>query len=151
MTDFLRIPLSFCNFALQRNYKYRIGMKKLMICMFLALGAMNIYAKDIKKYVVTTTPQMSCQNCENKIKGNLRFEKGVKNVETSLKDQVVTVTYDAEKTDEAKLAEAFGKLNYKVKKVDGKADVKACSGKKCDGKSNCCDKKSESSCENKKD
>lgn len=127
-------------------------MKKFMICMLMALGAMTIYAKDIKKYVVTTTPQMSCQNCENKIKGNLRFEKGVKKVETNLKDQVVTVTYDAEKTDEAKLAEAFGKLNYKVKKVDEKASgLNSCSDKKCDGKSDCCVKKSESTCDIKKD
>ena len=28
--------------------------------------------------VVTTTPQMHCANCENKIKDGLRFEKGVK-------------------------------------------------------------------------
>ena len=35
-------------------------------------------AKDIKTVVVTTQPQMHCSGCENKIKGNLRFEKGVK-------------------------------------------------------------------------
>ncbi|MDE6523276.1 MAG: heavy-metal-associated domain-containing protein [Muribaculaceae bacterium] len=118
-------------------------MKKLLICMFMALGSMTIYAKDIKEYVVTTNPQMSCQNCENKIKGNLRFEKGVKKVETDLKAQTVTVTYDADKTDEAKLAEAFGKLNYEVKKVgDPAASVKKCTKSECDGKS-------ESFCKNK--
>ena len=36
---------------------------------------------------VTTTPQMHCANCENKIKNNLRFEKGVKKIETSVADQ----------------------------------------------------------------
>ena len=114
-------------------------MKKLLICMFMALGSMTIYAKDIKEYVVTTNPQMSCQNCENKIKGNLRFEKGVKKVETDLKAQIVTVTYDADKTDEAKLAEAFGKLNYEVKKVgDPAAPVKKCTKSECDGKSESC-------------
>lgn len=119
--------------------------------MFMAFGAMTIYAKDIKEYVVTTTPQMSCQNCENKIKGNLRFEKGVKKVETNLQAQTVTVTYDAEKTDEAKLAAAFGKLNYKVKKIDGKASTeKAGTDKKCNGKSESCGKNGESCCKNKK-
>ena len=94
----------------------------------MAIGTMTLYAKDIKEYVVTTNPQMSCQNCENKIKGNLRFEKGVKKVETNLKEQTVTVTYDADKTDEAKLAEAFGKLNYQVRKVgDKNASTKQCS------------------------
>lgn len=119
--------------------------------MFMAFGAMTIYAKDIKEYVVTTNPQMSCQNCENKIKGNLRFEKGVKKVETNLQAQTVTVTYDADKTDEAKLAEAFGKLNYKVKKIDDNASAaKANTDKQCDGKSESCDKHGESCCKNKK-
>ena len=112
--------------------------------MFMVFGSMTIYAKDIKEYVVTTNPQMSCQNCENKIKGNLRFEKGVKKVETNLKEQTVTVTYDADKTDEAKLAEAFGKLNYQVQKVgDKNTTTKQCSKSSCDGESKSC-------CKNKK-
>lgn len=114
-------------------------MKKFLICMFMVFGAMTIYAKDIKEYVVTTTPQMSCQNCENKIKGNLRFEKGVKKVVTNLQEQTVTVVYDAEKTDEAKLAEAFGKLNYQVEKVGVKSALtKECSKSSCDGESKTC-------------
>ena len=110
-------------------------MKKFLICMFMALGSMTIYAKDIKEYVVTTNPQMSCQNCENKIKGNLRFEKGVKKVETNLKEQTVTVTYDADKTNEAKLAEAFGKLNYEVKKVGDTSEwTNKLTKSECEGK-----------------
>lgn len=46
----------------------------------------------------TTSPQMHCENCENKIKGNLRFEKGVKKIVTDIDSQTVTVTYDADKT-----------------------------------------------------
>ena len=38
--------------------------------------AMVGFAKDIKTVVFTTTPQMHCAACENKIKSNLRFEKG---------------------------------------------------------------------------
>ena len=41
-------------------------------------------AKYIKTLVVTTTPPMHCRSCENKIKGNLRFKKGVKKIETSI-------------------------------------------------------------------
>ena len=117
-------------------------MKKIIICCVMVLGAMTLYAKDIKQYVVTTSPRMSCQNCENKIKGNLRFEKGVKKVETNLKDQIVTVTYDAEKTDESKLSEAFGKLNYKVRKVDSASpQSESCSDSDCTGESKSCCKK----------
>lgn len=120
--------------------------------MCMALGAMTLYSKDIRQYVVTTTPQMSCQNCENKIKGNLRFEKGVKNVETNLKDQTVTVTYDAEKTDEKKLAEAFGKLHYKVSKTCAQTEGMGCSEKRKDGKSvkSCCKGESSQHCKKTK-
>ena len=51
--------------------------------------------KDLRVLVMTPTPQMHCESCENKIKKNLRFESGVKKIETSVKDQTVTVTYDA--------------------------------------------------------
>ena len=44
--------------------------------MLLCVVAMIAAAKDFKTVVFTTTPQMHCQSCEAKIKGNLRFEKG---------------------------------------------------------------------------
>ena len=92
-------------------------MKKLFTICLLAAGVMTGFAKDIQEFVVTTTPQMSCSNCENKIKGNLRFEKGVKNIQTDLEHQCVIVTYDADQTNETKLTEAFGKINYTVSKT----------------------------------
>lgn len=124
-------------------------MKKFLTICLIAGGVLTAAAKEIKEYVVTTTPQMSCQNCENRIKGNLRFEKGVKNIETDLEHQRVTVTYDADKTDEAKLEEAFGKLNYKVTKIEKKgneASKKECTHGKgeCDHKSgDCCNGKAQ--------
>lgn len=117
-------------------------MKKLFLSCLLLIGAAALYAKDMKTLVVTTSPQMSCQNCENKIKGNLRFEKGIHKIETDLKNQTVTVTYDADKTDENKIAEAFGKLNYQVTKAGAQTEEKACSGncKKEEAKTDCCKK-----------
>ena len=91
-------------------------MKKIVVALMLA-AVSSVYAKELKEFVVTTDPQMVCHNCEAKIKGNMRFEKGVKKVETDLDNQIVTITYDAEKTDEKKLAEAFRKLKYDVRKV----------------------------------
>ena len=41
---------------------------------------------------VTTTPQMHCSGCENRIKQNIRFVKGVKKIETSVEKQTVTST-----------------------------------------------------------
>ena len=53
-------------------------MKKSIISMLLFMVAMIAAAKEIKTVVFTTTPQMHCESCEAKIKGNLRFEKGAK-------------------------------------------------------------------------
>ena len=74
-------------------------------------------AKDIKTLVVTTQPQMHCENCENKIKGNLRFEKGVKMIETNIGQQRVTITYDADKTTADALVKSFEKFGYKATEV----------------------------------
>ena len=74
-------------------------------------------AKDIKTVVVTTNPQMHCASCENKIKGNLRFEKGVKTIECNIPEQRVTITYDAEKTNAENIIQSFGKFGYKATEV----------------------------------
>jgi len=82
--------------------------------MLLALGTQ---AKVVKTLVVTTQPQMHCDGCETKIKGNLRFEKGVKSIETNVEAQRVTITYDADKTKPETLINAFGKFGYKATEV----------------------------------
>ena len=81
--------------------------------------AFSAYAKDIQELVVTTNPPMSCQNCENKIKNNLRFEKGIKNIQTNIPDQRVTIEFDADKTDATKIEKAFSKIGYKVTVING--------------------------------
>ena len=67
--------------------------------------------------VVTTTPQMHCANCENKIKDGLRFEKGVKDIITSVEDQTVTIVFNPKKTDKNKLEAAFPKFGYQAREV----------------------------------
>ena len=74
-------------------------------------------AKDIKTVVVTTQPQMHCESCEKKITGNLRFEKGVKQIECDIPKQMVTITYDGEKTTPEKLIKSFTKFGYKATEV----------------------------------
>ena len=73
--------------------------------------------KDLRVLVMTPTPQMHCEKCENKIKKNLRFESGVKKIETSIKEQTVTVTYDATKTDVKKIQAAMKEIGYDTKVV----------------------------------
>lgn len=80
--------------------------------------------KDLRVLVMTPTPQMHCESCENKIKKNLRFESGVKKIETSVKDQTVTVTYDATKTDVKKIQAAMKAIGYDTKVVSDKPKEK---------------------------
>ena len=92
-------------------------MKKLFLVSAMMLTAVVGMAKDIKTVVVTTQPQMHCASCENKIKGNLRFEKGVKQIECNIPQQRVTITYDAEKTTPNAIIQSFGKFGYQASEV----------------------------------
>ena len=90
-------------------------MKKVLSLLVMAIVAMSAMAKDIQTVVVTTTPQMHCENCENRIKNNLRFEKGVKKIETNIEKQTVTITYDADKTTVENLLKGFEKFKYSAR------------------------------------
>ena len=105
-------------------------MKKIFILSAMMLTAMVTLAKDIKTVVVTTNPEMHCESCEKKIKGNLRFEKGIKNIITDLKTKTVTIEYDADKTNIQNIIKGFKKIKYEAKEVkkeaakDQKSEIK---------------------------
>jgi len=66
---------------------------------------------------LTTQPEMHCQNCEKKIKNNIRFEKGIKTIKTNLEKKTVTIEYDADKTNVQNIIAGFEKINYKATEV----------------------------------
>ena len=70
--------------------------------------------------LLTPTPQMHCESCETKIKSNMRFEKGVKKIETNIERQEVTITYDPKKNDVKGLQAAMKKIGYETKVVSDK-------------------------------
>ena len=111
---------------MNERMKSKVWMLFAALCMALAVNA-----KDIKTVVFKTSPEMQCANCENKIKSNLRFEKGVKEIVTNLTTKEVTITYDADKTTVDNLIAGFAKIKYTATVATGKA---------CD-KSNCCKEK----------
>ena len=117
-------------------------MKKVILSATMMLMCIAATAKDIKTMVVTPSPKMVCENCENKIKGNLRFEKGVKNIETSLDAQTITITYDGDKTSEEKLSQALNKIGYTAAAAGacckGEAATQGCCKK--EGEQGCCKK-----------
>ncbi len=79
-----------------------------------ACFAMAGWAKDIRTVVLNTAPEMHCANCENKIKSHIRFEKGVKEIDTDLNAKTVTVKYDAEKTTVENIVAGFSKIGYEA-------------------------------------
>ena len=98
-------------------------MKRLSFIILALSFSAALFAKDIKTLVVTTQPQMHCASCENKIKGNLRFEKGVKQIECNIPEQRVIITYDADKTKPENIIKGFEKFGYKATEVESKKPV----------------------------
>lgn len=121
-------------------------MKRIILFFAMLLSVMAVSAKDIKTVVFTTNPVMHCASCEDKIKTNLRYEKGVKSIATNVAEQRVTVNYDAAKTSAEKIQKAFGKFGYEAKVVEcGEATAeKGCCGKKKEAP--CCKEEKRQSC-----
>ena len=98
-------------------------------CVVALLSVTAVLAKDIR-VVVFKVSQMHCEKCEKKVKDNMRFEKGLKDIATEVKTRMVTITYDAEKTNVKNLQAGFNKFNYEAefvketKKDDQKTDKK---------------------------
>ena len=106
-------------------------MRKVIMTLAITLMGVAAQAKDIKTVIFTTQPQMHCASCEKKIKGNLRYEKGVKRIDTSVEQQKVTVKYDADKTSAEKLQKAFKKFGYEARQVKAGEKVKRDNTQSC--------------------
>lgn len=97
-------------------------MNKLIFTALLAVTSQGALAQaKADTLVVTTTPKMHCANCEKKIKGNIRFVKGMKKIETSVPNQTVTLVYDSRKANFNDFIAAFKKIGFDIQKVE-KAD-----------------------------
>jgi len=90
--------------------------KWMAACVVALLSAAAVSAKDIR-VVVFKVSKMQCENCERKVRDNMRFEKGLKDISTEVKTKTVTITYDAEKTNVKNLQAGFAKFNYEAEFV----------------------------------
>lgn len=99
-------------------------MKRNYLLSIMMLFATTMVAKDIKTVVFTPTPQMHCDNCENKIKNSVRFVRGVKSIETNIGKQTVTIKYDADKTSTELIRKGFDRIGYTVKEVNSEEKKK---------------------------
>ncbi|MCI6249861.1 MAG: heavy metal-associated domain-containing protein [Alloprevotella sp.] len=95
-------------------------MRKYLLMMVLPIITMTTAAQKTQTadtLQVTTTPQMHCANCEKKIKSNIRFVKGVKKIETSVPQQIVTIIYDPRKSTYQDFEKAFEKIGFRIEAV----------------------------------
>lgn len=118
-------------------------MKRILNLLMLVIAiAVSASAAD-NVAVFTVNPGMSCQNCELKIKNNLRHEAGVKKITTSLQNQTVTVVYDAARTSQEALVKAFKKIGYAAAPATEKTAAKAGQSQLC---GNQCQKMQSANC-----
>ena len=89
------------------------------VAFLLATNAISAQDKkaDPKEAQVVFSVSMDCHNCEQKIKKNIPYEKGVKNLTTALDKQLVTINYQTDKTDKAKLKKSIEKLGFTCEEV----------------------------------
>lgn len=61
---------------------------------------------------VVFASNIHCANCARKVNENLAFEKGVKDLDVSVSDKTIKVSFDPAKTDTVKLKKAINRLGY---------------------------------------
>lgn len=116
-------------------------MKQIIVLAIMALFSLSISAKGEVKTITFKVAQLECQNCEAKIKKNISFEKGVKDLSCDIEHRLVTIKYDDAKTTVEKLQNGFKKFGYTAEPACTNPTKECC--KKAEEK--CC-KKAEGAC-----
>ena len=98
---------------------------QIILAVVFLLGTSSVFAQDKKgnnkEEQVVFSVNLHCQNCEAKIKKNIPFEKGVKDLTTDLDKKLVTIKYQNDKTDKDKLKKSIEKLGFTCEEVKEKA------------------------------
>lgn len=92
-------------------------MKKYIVSMVIAATSLSASAqksRQVDTLLVTTIPEMHCSGCEERIKENICFVKGVKSIQTSVPEQKVTIIYQKNKAKYEDFVKAFGRIGYEI-------------------------------------
>ena len=96
-------------------------VKVILAAAVFLFAAYSVSAQDKKENPkeaqVVFSVGMHCHNCEQKVKKNIAYEKGVKDLTTDLDKKLVTIKYQTDKTDKEKLKKAIEKLGYTCEEV----------------------------------
>ena len=88
-----------------------IGLVVMMVIFANPIIAQDVKAKKNYEEVQIKTSAV-CGMCEERIEGNIAYEKGVKKVELDKETKIVTIGFDPRKTNADDLRTAISKLGY---------------------------------------
>ena len=98
---------------------------QIILAVVFLLGIQTVSAQDkkgnSKDGTVVFSVDMDCHSCEQKVKKNIPFERGVKDVSTNLDKKLVTIKYQPSRTDKDKLKKSIEKLGFTCEEVKEKA------------------------------
>jgi copper chaperone CopZ len=98
-------------------------LKVLMLVIF-GLSTITGFSQENKKETkknelktVCFKSSLSCHGCVKDVQENVAYEKGVKDLKVDLNTNLITISYNTNKTNEEKLAASIKKLGYDANKV----------------------------------
>lgn len=86
------------------------------------LGCVTLYAKQLRVITLKTTPEVVKSEDEAAVRKGLREIEGVRRVSKDEAKKVISVTYDAEKTDSVMIVKTLRGMHYQA---DVQSDVEA--------------------------
>jgi len=86
----------------------------------IAISVLSVGAKNQKVQLnrAVYLTSLDCENCAKKIRENVSFEKGVKDLKVDVPTKTVEIQFDVQKTDTLQLKKAINRLGYDARLVD---------------------------------
>lgn len=91
--------------------------KYVLIVLACLISVSTFSQKDNKVAEIKIKTSAQCDMCKDRIEKNLSKESGIKSSSLDVKSKVLTVKYDASKTDAAKIKAAVSKIGYDADEV----------------------------------
>jgi len=96
-------------------------MKRILFAALAALMVMTMSAEaknvKVKLQTVVYCTDIDCENCAKKIRENVSFEKGVRDLKVDVPAKTVEIQFDPARTDTLQLKKAIKNLGYEAKVV----------------------------------
>ena len=92
-----------------------LGLAMIAMLMINPVAAQEKAKKNYEEVQIQTSAV--CGMCEERIEGNIAYEKGVKKVELNNDTKIVTIGYDPRKTSPDNLRTAISKIGYDADNV----------------------------------